>query len=264
MRNVLIIGKNSYIGQSFQKYVESNNTVSIHLVSASNGDWMYEDFSKYETVLHLSGIVHIKEKDMNADLYEKVNHQLAVDIAKKAKDNHVKQFILMSTAAVYGSNVTRITKDTVPNPTTYYGKSKLAAEQDIMKLKTDNFRIAIVRPPMVYGEGCNGNYIKLQKLAKITPIFPNIHNKRSMIHIDTLCEFLLFLIKNECCGCYHPQDKDYVDTCNLVINMRKQMGKKTLVIGIFNSFIYLLGRRNNSIHKMFGDCFYNNDIADKL
>ena len=49
---------------------------------------------------------------------------------------------------------------------------------------------------MIYGKGCKGNYQKLAKLARITPIFPDIENKRSMIYIDNLSEFIKKLIEN--------------------------------------------------------------------
>ncbi len=291
MRKVLIIGANSYIGKSFQKYITSyysddmeqgcvikekitkeeilkedirrdyiQENMTINLISASNGAWKQEDFSLYDVVLHLSGIVHRKETDDMEELYDKVNHRLAVAIANKAKENSVKQFILMSTAAVFGSKETHITIDTKPNPTTFYGKSKLAAEQDISKLQSKEFLVAIIRPPMVYGEGCKGNYPKLVKLAKLTPIFPKLHNKRSMIYIDTLCEFLHMLIEQEGSGYYHPQDKDYVDTCELVVKIRKEMGKKTWLIGMFNSPIRQLTKQMGSLDKMFGDCYYDKKL----
>lgn len=290
MKKILIIGANSYIGKSLQNYIinyndyrvtedidnfvaaarEDNinrnrmpgkngrdNTLHVNMISASNGEWESEELSQYDTVLHLSGIVHRKEvKDME-DLYDKVNHRLPVAVAKKAKESNVKQFIFMSTAAIYGEKATRITKDTEPTPTTYYGKSKLAAEQDILKLQSKEFGVAIVRPPMVYGEGCKGNYSRLVRLARLMPIFPKLHNKRSMIHIDNLCEFLYGLIVKEDTGYYCPQDAEYVDTCELVVKLRREMGKQTLLIGIFNPLVRILTKHIGSINKMFGDCYYD-------
>jgi len=263
MKKVLIIGANSYIGQSFHQYVSSyaKENITINLVSASDGAWKQADFSLYDVVLHLSGIVHRTETEDMEELYHKVNHNMAVDVAKKAKENSVKQFIFMSTAAVFGAKATRIKKDTLPNPTTYYGKTKLAAELDIIKLQEKIFKVAIVRPPMVYGEGCKGNYSRLVKLAKLMPVFPKLHNKRSMIHIDTLCEFLVMLIEEEGFGYYHPQDEEYVDTCELVVKLRKGMGKRTWVIGTFNSPIRLIAKHVGSVNKMFGDCYYEKTLT---
>lgn len=262
MKKVLIIGANSYIGKSFCQYVSTRckNDIVAYKTSASDDSWKNENLMNYDAVLMLSGIVHKKENKSLEDIYDKVNHKLAVQIAKAVQASGVKQFIFMSTAAVYGSKVKHITKHTVPNPTTYYGKSKLAAEKDIMKLKSDKFLITVVRPPMVYGEGCKGNYPRLVKLARMVPVFPEIHNKRSMIHIDELNKYLAMLIQNEKGGVFHPQDKDYVDTCDLVINIRKGMGKNTWVTGAFNQVIYLLSRYIKSLNKMFSDYYYDKDL----
>lgn len=91
-----------------------------------------------------------------------VNHNLPVEIAVKAKKSGVSQFIFMSTAAVFGSKSIIINKDTKPEPDTYYGISKLAAEEELVKLGGTNFRVCIVRPPLVYGKGCPGNFQTLE------------------------------------------------------------------------------------------------------
>ena len=262
MKKVLIIGANSYIGKGFYQYIltKYKDDIIVYKTSASDDSWKNENLINYDVVLMLSGIVHKKEKKSLEYIYDEVNHKLVVEIAKAAQESGVKQFIFMSTAAVYGSNAEHITKYTIPNPTTYYGKSKLAAEKDIMKLKSDKFLVAVVRAPMVYGEGCKGNYPRLVKLAGMVPVFPDIHNKRSMIHINGLNKYLAMLIQNEKSGIFHPQDKDYIDTCNLVVNIRKSMGKNTWVTGAFNPVIFFLSRFIKSFHKMFSDYYYDKSL----
>lgn len=259
MKRVLVIGKNSYIGQKFNTYVFDKfaDSIQISFVSASDNTWEKIDFSSYDVVLHLSGIVHRKEKKEMETLYYNVNYKLAVEVAKKAKESNVKQFIFMSTAAVYDLNSSRITKDTKPNPKTFYGKSKLAAEEAIVKLQNDSFQVTIVRPPMVYGDGCKGNYPKLMFIAKYVPIFPEYHNKRSMIHIDNLCELLADLIKNEKIGYFHPQDDKFADTCEMVVAIRKEMGKRTFLIRKSDVLIKTLIPHSKIINKMFNDFYYS-------
>ncbi len=258
MKKVLVIGAHSYIGQKFKEYISEMNikNIAVDLVSASDGSWSQVDFSLYDTVMHLSGIVHKKERKSMESLYFNVNHKLAVEVAKKAKEKNVKQFIFMSTAAVFGTYESCITKETIPNPTTYYGKSKFAAEQEIMILQDDMFHIAIVRPPMVYGKNCKGNYARLIKLAKYTPVFPKIHNKRSMLNINNLSKYLLQLILHEKKGFFHPQDNEFADTCELIIKLREEMGKKTILISIFNPLIKILCRYINELNKLFGNFYY--------
>lgn len=259
MRKVLVVGANSYIGQKIEEYINHNysDMIDISLVSASDGAWINKDFSLYDAVLHLSGIVHKKENKKQEKLYFKVNQKLAVEVAEKAKNNNVRHFIFMSTAAVYNPNETCITKETVPCPKSYYGKSKLAAENEIIQLHEESFKVAIIRLPLVYGEKCKGNYSKLVKIAKYMPIFPEYHNKRTMIHIDNLCEFIYKLILEEKGGYLYPQDEKYTDICELYINIRKSMGKKTLLIKNSNILIKALIPRSRIINKMFNDFYYN-------
>lgn len=264
MIKVLVIGSNSYIGKKFREYIEEMNSsdISVNLVSAIDGSWRKEDFSYYDVVLHLAAIVHIKETSNMEKLYNDINHLLAVDVAQKAKDNGVKQFVFMSTAAVYGQQNGCITRETIPMPTTFYGRSKLLAEKDIMKLQDNNYQVVILRPPMVYGEGCKGNYMRLVKLARFTRIFPEYHNKRSMINIDYLCKYMIQLIQKGCSGYYHPQDDKYADTCVLIVKLRQEMGKETILFRFLNIGIKLLIQKNVSIfRKMFGDLYYDKSLV---
>lgn len=258
MKRVLVIGANSYIGKKFCEYIHSLNQefIEVDMVSASNGAWESVDLSLYDTVLHLSAIVYEKENERTKELYENVNHRLPVRIAYKARENHVKQFIFMSSAAVYGEINGCITKETIPVPSTLYGKTKLAAEKDLVKLESTEFKIVIIRAPMVYGEGCKGNYQKLSKIARFTPVFPDYHNKRSMIHVDRLCSCITELVLKEAQGCYFLQDDNYADTCELVVGIRKELGKKTYLTKAFNPLIVHLINRLNLFNKIFGDMYY--------
>lgn len=259
MKKILIIGKNSYIGKQLYTFAmkQMKDEIVVDMVSATNNEWQQIKFSHYDTVILLSAIVHKKERKSLKELYYKVNYLMAVEIAKKAKDDGVSQFIFMSTAAVFGNEVTSITKDTVPNPNTYYGKSKLYAECEIMTLHSESFKVSIVRPPMVYGEGCKGNYEKLIKLARYLFAFPEFYNKRSMIDINKLIQFIIYIIQGECHGYYHPQDETYVSTCDLVIKIRERMGKKTILLSFNKKALIVLAKYNNTFNKLFGDFYYD-------
>ncbi|MFV0343517.1 MAG: NAD-dependent epimerase/dehydratase family protein [Anaerocolumna sp.] len=257
MKRVLVIGANSYIGKKFYEYVklEKKEEILIDMVSASDDGWRKVDLSQYDSILHLAAIVHKKEKKSMKELYYQVNYRLAVEVAKNAKENRVGQFIFMSTAAVYGDGATCITKNTVPKPTTYYGKTKLAAENDINKLSDDKFKVAIIRPPMVYGEGCKGNYAKLEKLAKYTPVFPEYHNKRSVLSIDNLLMFLSDSIIKNLTGYFHPQNNEYMDTCIEVLKISECLGKHTILVKVPSSIVKGLSCIIPTFKKMFGDCY---------
>ncbi|MDN6664501.1 MAG: NAD-dependent epimerase/dehydratase family protein, partial [Tetragenococcus koreensis] len=176
MKRILITGKNSYIGRTFIDWVEEDNIdYEIDTIDLKNPDWKKQDFSRYDCIIHLAAIVH--KKDQEDAIYYKVNRDLAVEVAQKAKNEGVTQFILFSTMSVYGMNQGIINKETKPLPKTPYGKSKLEAEKGIIKLQDENFCVSILRPPMIYGPNATGNYNRLSKLSKKINVFTKINNQ---------------------------------------------------------------------------------------
>lgn len=260
MKKVLIIGENSYVGNSLIKWLNNfPNSYITSSISVRDNFWKEEDFSVFDVVVHVAGIAHIKETKENTSLYYKVNRDLAIEVAQKAKNEGVNQFIFLSTMSVYGKVTGVINKDTELKPNNNYGKSKLQAEKLISSLEEDLFKVAILRPPMIYGKGCKGNYTRLAKAALQTPLFPNIENKRSMIYIDNLSEFIRDLIDNSRNGLFFPQNNEYVNTSEMVRLIAEVHGKKIRMTNIFNPLIKLL--KINTINKLFGDLVYEKEIT---
>ena len=163
--------------------------------------------------------------------------------------------------SVYGLLTGIIDKNTPVNPQNAYGKSKLEGEKLIKSIEDESFNVAIVRPPMIYGEGCKGNYRTLCKIVDFCPIFPNFPNKRSLISIENLCEFLINLIKSEKSGLFFPQNPEYVSTTQLVKDIARIKRKKIYFTKFFNPIIRFLQNKNNSIgiqcQKAFGSLIYD-------
>ena len=256
MKNVLIIGENSYIGSSFAKYVDSHKPFTVNTVSAIDEAWRAYDFSTVDTILHCAGIAHMAQKKHMRKLYYDINCDLAVSVATHAKKAGVKQFAFLSTMAVYGKIHDKITLETPLNAKDFYGGSKRAAEEALLKLSSEDFKICIIRPPMVYGYGCKGNFPKLVKLGRSLPIFPNIKNERSMIYIDNLCEFLCQAIDKNKKGIHLPQNTEYVNTTKLVKTIAKLQGKKIRTTKIFNPLIGLLKHWIPQFDKLFSNLCY--------
>lgn len=218
------------------------------------------DFSPYDAVFHVAGIAHIKESSNNRSLYYKVNRDLTYEIAKKAKKYGVLQFVFLSSMSVYGIENGVIDKSTPLKPNSAYGESKIEAEQLINKLKGDSFTVATIRPPMVYGNGCRGNYPKLATLALKTPFFPNIENKRSMIYIDNLSEFVKQIIDNRSGGIFFPQNDEYVNTSEMVRLIAEFHGNRVRKTKLFNPALRLLNV--SLVKKVFGDLVYDISMSD--
>ncbi|MCC5894472.1 MAG: NAD-dependent epimerase/dehydratase family protein [Alkalibacterium sp.] len=260
MKKVLITGKNSYIGTSLEKWLmKTPGEYQVESIDMRGDSWQSKDFSKFDVVFHVAGIAHIKETKDNKDLYYKVNKDLVYETAKKSKDDGVNQFIFLSSMSVYGVENGVIKRNTKPKPLGSYGKSKLEAEEMISALEDTVFKIAILRPPMIYGKGCKGNYSKLSKLAKKTPVFPNVNNIRSMIYIDNLSEFVKCIIDDENRGLFFPQNKEYVNTSELVSFISSANEKTLFKLKIYAPILKVF--KSEIFNKVFGDLVYDLDMS---
>ena len=242
---ILITGAHSYVGEHVEQYLEEYNQklfpdypaskrYVIDTISLFGDEWKKIDFSSYDVVFHVAGIAHqdddtkgvkkvahgkdSKDKENSPEAkYYAVNRDLAIACAKKAKVEGVKQLIFMSSMIVYsGIEQDCITLKTPMKAQNYYGDSKLQADLALQEMQSDQFNIVILRPPMIYGEGCKGNYPKMVKLAKMLPFFPVVGNKRSMLYIGNLAEFIRLMIENKERGIFFPQNKEYVDTGEMI------------------------------------------------
>ncbi|TLQ39881.1 NAD-dependent epimerase/dehydratase family protein [Ruoffia tabacinasalis] len=261
MKNILITGVNSYIGNKFDEWVKQwPDQYNVSKISMRNDDWKAMDWTKFDVVLHVAGIAHNSSDTKLEELYYKVNRDLTVEVAKKAKREGVSQFIYMSSIIVFGTKVEVIDSNTQPNPDNFYGDSKLQGELGIKEMQEEKFDVVIVRPPMVYGNGSKGNYPRLAKLAVQTPVFPDFKNNRSMIHIENLTEFLKVLIDDKAKGYFHPQNTEYVCTSELVREISDVRGKNIFMLSFPKQFITPL-LNIGVVKKMFGNYIYDKEIS---
>ena len=276
MKKILITGANSYIGSSFENWIKKYpNQYSVKAISVRDDSWEKEDLSQYDTILHVAGIAHVSTKnfsDRQKQDYYRVNRDLPIQIAKKSKKAGVSQFIFISSMSVYNELdiepiiiepivMEGINLETVPDPASLYGKTKLQAEEGLKILESDCFKIAILRPPMVYGRNSRGNYSKLSKLAKKSIIFPDMQNRRSMIYIENLCCFIKLMIDNDESGTFFPQNKEYVQTSEMVRLIAKSHHKNIIMTTLFNPLIYLLKPKIKLIDKVFGSLVYEKSMS---
>lgn len=265
MKKILITGANSYIGTSFKNWLEKeNDKYLIEELDMRSDSWKERDFSYFDVVFHVAGIAHVSSDPKLEDLYYKVNRDLTIMTAEKAKKEGVKQFIFMSSIIVYGDSTKKlkiIDQDTIPSPSNFYGNSKLQAEEGIKPLQCNSFKVVILRPPMIYGKESKGNYHKLSKLALKLPLFPDYDNQRSMLHIDNLCEMLKLIIDNEENGLFFPQNAEYTKTSEMVKMIAKMHGKKMITTRICNPLISLLCTKVDILNKVFGNLVYDQNMS---
>lgn len=274
MKRVLITGANSFVGMNVEKWLDESfdgeeKLFQVDTVDTMNEAWKKADFTQYDVVFHVAGIAHVDPKPEMAPLYFKVNRDLTIEIAKWAQKYGVKQFIFMSSGIVYKASKSLKgdikTKDTQPCPNDFYGDSKLQAEEGLRNLNLDlnlnRIKVVILRPPMIYGPGNKGNLPRLAWLATKTPIFPAWHNKRSMLHVNNLAEFVKQIILHEMEGTFFPQNAEYADTVEIVRHFAKEHGHGIWISRLFNPFVWLGSLFLPAIPKMFADSYYEQDMS---
>lgn len=291
MIRILITGANSFVGTNIERWLmRQPDCYQVDTVDTMNDAWKQADFSRYDVVFHVAGIAHVDPKPEMAPLYYKVNRDLAIEVATCARDKGVKQFIYMSSGIVYKVSKSLKgdvrTPDTIPNPNDFYGDSKLQAERGVVNvnfnadvnpnlnlnadvnlnlngnvnvnpnLNGDGMKVCILRPPMIYGPGSKGNFLRLGWLATKIPVFPEWHNKRSMLYIDNLAEFVRQIIDREMSGTFFPQNAELVDTVEIVKYFAKKYHHRIWISRIFNPLVWLASFFLPQVPKMFADCYY--------
>ena len=257
MKRVIITGANSYIGTNVEKWLmKETEKYYVETLDMINPNWEEFYFGSFDVVFHVAGIAHVSTKKNMEDLYYRVNRDLTIKTAEMAKKAGVNQFIFMSSMIVYNPKETMITKETAPNPDNFYGKSKLEAEEAIMMLSTEKFKVTILRPPMIYGPMSKGNFIKLYRFASKTILFPKFKNKRSMLFINNLSEFVKNVIDYNLDGIYFPQNKEIVSSTEVVLEINRMKNRKILMTSLLNPILIILRKRVSIFNKMFSDSYY--------
>jgi len=261
MKKLLITGSNGFVGSYFIK--KYKDKYDIRTFSFLKDDINSLDYSDIDVVVHLSALVH-QMGGASCEEYERVNVIQTLQLAKKAKENGVKQLVFMSTVKVYGEETdSKYSENSICNPEDDYGKSKLKAEQELQKLEDENFKISIIRTPIVYGYGVKANIKSLINLVNKVPLLPfgNIKNKRSMVYIGNLCHLVYEIITQEKSGIFLASDDEPLSTSKLIMLIAKSLNKNIYLIKI-PFFEILLKLVKPSIHKrIYGSLEVDNSIT---
>ena len=259
--NILITGAGSYVGTNVENWLKKDGQFTVDSVDTFGDNWKKADYSQYDVVYHVAGIAHVNADPKMEPLYYKVNRDLTIEIARHAKEAGVKQFIFMSSMIVFHESQSLkaevVTLDTKPNPNGFYGDSKLQAENGLKELECDTFKVCILRPPMIYGPNSKGNFPRLAKLATKAPIFPAWHNKRSMLFIDNLGEFVKQAVLRQLSGTFYPQNRELADTVEIIRFFAKEAGHKVWITKLLNPFVWLGSFVLQPINKMFATYYYD-------
>ena len=259
MSRILLTGEKSKLGTAFRRYIEQHyphDMYEITPVSVRGEAWKEADWSGFDVILHCAGIYHAPAQEYS--YYEEINVKLTEAIAQKAVSSGVKQFIYLSTMDIYAPGV--ITADTVPQPQSLYGKSKLAAEQRLHEvLDGAGVKLAIIRCCPVIGKNAESKlegYLKAFRL----PVFPLMftENKRSILHVDTLCELIRLIADEGGAGVYFPQNLPPLSVADILRTVKECTHSKTVLFKIPKVFWLRCG----ATERIYGSLQYDAALSD--
>lgn len=261
---ILIIGKGSFIGGSFiNQYNEQYEIDELDLLNTSLKDC---SFSSYHVVIHLAAIVHVHAKISKED-YFKVNSDLAVQVAKKAKEEGVGKFIFFSSVKVFGEQNTIDTpwcESAGCKPKTYYGQSKLHAELCLQNLTNSNFIVSIIRPCLVYGPGVKANMYNLIRIIDKSPVLPfgGIENLRSFVYINNLLDLLNAILLSEKAHLIIATDNRAIGTSELCQLIMTSLNKKCYLFSLPKCIRkYFSKSRNSYLSAVWGTFVVDSKIG---
>ncbi|MBC2774697.1 NAD-dependent epimerase/dehydratase family protein [Rhizobium sp. AQ_MP] len=243
----LITGASGFVGSHLVADMRSRNmpirpvSRSEHQGSIKIGSYApATDWRPYlddvETVVHLAARVHVM-RETDADplaAFRLANVATTINLARQSAKAGVKRFIFMSTIKVNGEKTEpgRPFKNSDrPNPQDPYAISKAEAEAELWKVASETgIEITVVRPPLVYGPGVGGNFRTLTKWVNygIPSVFANINNKRSLIYVGNLTDFLMHVLGHPKAKNKHflVSDGQPVSTHRLMDEIARAEGKK--------------------------------------
>ena len=245
---LLITGSSGFVGSYFiNKYKDKYEIKTFSFLKDNINNL---DCTDIDVVFHLSALVH-QMGGASKEEYEKVNVIQTLKLAKKAKKDGVKHFVFMSTVKVYGEETDSVyTEKSICNPEDEYGKSKLKAEFELNKLKDEDFKVSVIRTPIIYGYGVKANIKNLVGLVNKVCLLPfgKIKNRRSMVYIGNLCHLVYVTIEQKKSGIFLACDDKTLSTTRLIELIAKNLDKKMYLIKVpfFESLLKIL---KPSFHK---------------
>ena len=261
MKHILLTGSSGFVGKRFVEYNQQNYT--IHSVSLRTTKVAEIDWKNYDAIVHLAGKAHQMEK-IDDQIYFDVNYDLTKQLADRAKKEKVPHFVFVSTIKVWGDDYknAHLEIKTPCKPDDAYGKSKLQAENYLQEIQSPDFKIAIVRPPLVYGPGVKGNMIRFMKLAN-NPMplpFGGIENKRTMVFLDNLVELINTIVDQQAAGVFLAGDKTPLSTSSLIESIQLNLKEKT---GLFKLPGFVVSMMNVVKPELVKRLFYSLTIDTK-
>jgi nucleoside-diphosphate-sugar epimerase len=261
---VNISGSTGFVGVNLASYFKSNSCkfVSINL---RKPNWKFEIDFEAKAIIHLAGKSHDTKNTSNPKEYFEVNTNLTIELFDLFLESNCRDFIFFSSVkAVTDKAEDIVTEETVTNPQTAYGQSKLQAEQYILsKAIPQGKRVFIFRPSMIHGPGNKGNLNLLYQLVSKGIPWPlgAFHNQRSFCSIDNICYVVKQILDREDIpsGVYSLADDETLSTNELIELIAASTNRNARIFPIPKKLINTIAKIGDILHLPL-----NTERLDKL
>lgn len=207
-----------------------------------------EAIAGVEAVVHLVARTHMTDEFGNAAMqrYREVNVDITRRLARAARERGVRRFVYLSSIKVVGNASAMAMHEGLPcRPVDSYGMTKWEAEQVLRRqLLGSGTSYTILRPPLVYGPGVRGNFLRLLRFVQRGIPFPAIHNRRTMVHVENLVDAICRCLEHPAAldQTFHVADTSSISTAELMRAMARGMDKRIYLVPMPALLLRMLGR----------------------
>ena len=271
MTKVLITGANGFVGKALsaaliaagfdvtgavRSAASRSGQIAHHAVGDINASTAWQDaLQAVDVVIHLAARAHVMKETAADSLgaFRAVNVAGTENLARQAAARGVRRFIYLSSIKVNGEHTESafsIGDEAMPQDP--YALSKWEAEQALTKVSLETgLEIVIIRPPLVYGPGVKGNFLRLLKLVNSGCPLPlgRVNNKRSMVSVNNLCDLIKTCIDHPCANGQVFLVSDGHDLCTLELvrmmagHMQRSIRLLSLPLGWLNGLGKITGKK---------------------
>jgi nucleoside-diphosphate-sugar epimerase len=242
---IAISGSTGFVGQNLVNYLNNKNIQVISREDLCKED--FNTFSETSAFIHLAGKAHDVKKTSVAEDYYEINFKITKKLYNAFLKSGAKKFIFVSSVKAAADTVDGIlTEETVANPQTHYGKSKLMAEEYIQtQILPEGKSYYILRPCMIHGPGNKGNLNLLYKFVRNGIPYPlaAFKNARSFLSVENLCFVIEEILQNPIpSGIYNVADNEALSTTEVVSILAESLNKQPILWKIPAKFLMLLAK----------------------
>jgi nucleoside-diphosphate-sugar epimerase len=261
---ILVTGITGFVGSNLQKNLLLKG-FEVQNLSLRNPNWKNEIVHQAQAIIHLAGKAHDTKYTSNTKDYFDVNTKLTQNLFDAFLESNCRNFIFFSSVkAVTDQTEDVVTEETVTNPKTAYGQSKLQAEHYILsKALPQGRRVFIIRPSMIHGPGNKGNLNLLYQLVSRGIPWPlgAFHNQRSFCSIDNVCYVVNQILEREDIpsGVYNLADDEILSTNELIELIAVSTNRKARILSIPKKLINTITKIGDVLHLPL-----NTERLDKL